>query len=303
MEFLSELKNIFKSQENRRIIAFSLLLITLFGLLSIANVQGSSNIFTLTEIDPTGNNYAGHWQYEARTNSPQDTITSRQDSPWHWRHYDPTDTGKEHIKCDDIQYLYPANPASPDTAVSANGQTVTVNIYQAQDSVYVCFALECDDGTYSFALMRNLQTEKTITSGPCGGTAGTSGTPTTNKNPPVVEEEEEEEEEEATTTTTTNPLVPPADPITTDPPKTNDNPETDDNPPQTNTPPATNNDPPQTNNDPPETNNNLPKTNNDPPPEVVIPKNEITDEDNSGTDSGGETQQQSSSQQQKTLWK
>ena len=253
----------------------AVLLVVLAGLLSIANVQGSSNIFTLTEIDPTGNNYAGHWQYEARTNSPQDTITSRQDSPWHWRHYDPTDTGKEHIKCDDIQYLYPANPASPDTTISANGQTVTVNIYQAQDSVYVCFALECDDGTYSFALMRNLQTEKTITSGPCGGTAGTSGTPTTNKNPPVVEEEEEEEEEEATTTTTTNPLVPPADPITTDPPKTNDNPETDDNPPQTNTSPATNNNPPQQS----RTITLDPVTKNE-PDNPVTPKTE--DDDNSG---------------------
>ena len=154
------------------------LLIAVVGfLLAGPHSQAASNSFTLTEIDPTGNNYAGYWQYEARTNSPQDTITSRQDSPWHWRHYDPTDTGKEHIKCDDVQYLYPAEPNSPDTTISANGQTVTVNIYQAQDSVYVCFALECDDGTYSFALMRNLQTEKTITSGPCGGNSNNRVSP------------------------------------------------------------------------------------------------------------------------------
>ncbi len=304
MEFLSELKNIFKSQENRRIVAFSLLLITLFGLLSIANVQGSSNSFTLTEIDPTGNNYAGWWQYQARTNSPQGTITSRQDSPWHWRHYDSTDINKEHIKCDDIQHLYPANPNSPDTTISADGQTVTVNIYQAKDSVYVCFALECDDGSYSFVLMRNLQTEKTIRSGPCGGVAGTSSIPTTNNDPPVTtnndppvveEEEEEEEETTTTTTTTTNPLVPSADPITTDPLPDDDDDDDDDNdddnnnPPQTSTPPATNNDPPKTDN--PAT------TKTDPPPEI-IPKTETSDsQDTPETNNGGGTQQQ------KTLWK
>ncbi len=138
-------------------------------LLAGPHSQAASNSFTLTEIDPTGNNYAGYWQYQAQTNSPQETITSRQDSPWHWRHYDSTDINKEHIKCDDIQYLYPANPNSPDTVISADGQTIIVNTYQAIDSVWVCFALECDDGSYSFALMRNLQTEKTITSGACGG--------------------------------------------------------------------------------------------------------------------------------------
>ena len=276
MEFLSELKNIFKSQENRRIITFSLLLITLFGLLSIANVQGSSHRpFTLTEVDPTGNNRPGHWQYRAVANTAPGGFSRWQDSPWHWRHYDPTDVGKEHIKCDDTFALFPADPASPDTAVSADGGTITVNIYQEIDTVWVCFALECDDGTFAYSKIRNLQTEDTLTSGTCGHGAPGTGTPTPKPNTPVDYDEEEEEEEEETTTTNT--LTPPVNPINTDPPETNDN-------------------PPQTNN-PPETNNN-------PPPEVIIPKSEITDEDNSETNNDGETQQQSNSQQQqKTLWK
>ncbi len=273
-------------------IILGVLLAVLAGLLSIANVQGSSNSFTLTEIDPTGNNYAGKWQYKAQTNSPQDTITSRHDSPWHWRHYDPTESDREHIKCDDIQHLYPANPNSPDTVISADGQTVTVNIYQAKDSVYVCFALECDDGSYSFVLMRNLQTEKTIRSGPCGGVAGTSSIPTTNNDPPVTtnndppvveEEEEEEEETTTTTTTTTNPLVPSADPITTDPLPDDDDDDDDDND--------------DDNNDPPKTDNPT-TTKTDPPPEI-IPKTEApdsqntpkTDNDDNSDDNSGQTEQ------------
>ena len=129
--------------------------------------QAASNSFTLTEVDPTGNNRPGHWQYRAVANTAPGGFSRWQDSPWHWRHYDPTDVGKEHIKCDDTSSLFLADPASPDTAVSADGGTVTVNIYQEIDTVWVCFALECDDGSYSFALMRNLQTEDTITSGAC----------------------------------------------------------------------------------------------------------------------------------------
>ena len=149
-----------------------LIAVTVF-LLAGPQSQAASTSFTLTET-PIGtwndvvNDY-GRWTYVASANQAPGAFNRWQDSPWHWRHYDPTDPGREHIKCDDIQYLFPADPNSLDTAVSADGQTVTVNIYQAKDSVYVCFALECDDGSYSFVLMRNLQTEETITSGPCGG--------------------------------------------------------------------------------------------------------------------------------------
>ena len=122
--------------------------------------QAASDSFTLTEIDPTGENHKGRWQYKAQTSSPQDTITSWRDSPWYWRHWNSD-------KCDNTKDLFPADPDSVDTTISADGQTVTVDIYQAQDSTWVCFALECDDGSYSFALMRNTQTERTITSGAC----------------------------------------------------------------------------------------------------------------------------------------
>ena len=131
-------------------------------LLAGPHSQAASNSFTLTEVDPTGNNHAGWWQYRAQTNSPQDPITGWRDSPWYWRHWDSD-------KCDDVLDLYPADPNEVDNTISADGQTITANIYQAIDSAWVCFALECDDGSYSFALMRNMQTEKTITSGACGG--------------------------------------------------------------------------------------------------------------------------------------
>ena len=209
-------------------IALAVLLAVPVGLLSIANVQGSSHRpFTLTEVDPTGNNRPGHWQYRAVANTAPGGFSRWQDSPWHWRHYDPTDVGKEHIKCDDTFALFLADPASPDTAVSADGGTVTVNIYQEIDTVWVCFALECDDGTFAYSKIRNLQTEDTLTSGTCGhgapgtGTDTNTNTPDPKPNTPVDDDEEEEEEEEETTTTNT--LTPPVNPINTDPPETNNN--------------------------------------------------------------------------------
>ncbi len=174
------------------------------GIASMAEVQGASNQqFTLTEVDPTGDRVAGWWQYTAQTDTPQDSINSRHDSPWHWRHWDSD-------KCDDIQDLYPANPNSPDTVISANGQTVTTNIYQARDSVWVCFALECDDGSYSFALMRNLQTEVTVSSNGCGEGSSSDITPpsdTTQSLPPDNNDNGETSNPDNNNGGTINPLL------------------------------------------------------------------------------------------------
>ena len=76
-------------------IILGVLLAVLAGLLSIANVQGSSDRFTITET-PIGtwndvvNNY-GRWTYVASANQAPGAFNRWQDSPWHWRHYDPTD--------------------------------------------------------------------------------------------------------------------------------------------------------------------------------------------------------------------
>ena len=83
--------------------------------------------------------------------------------------------------------------------------------------------------------IRNLQTEETITSGPCGhGAAGTGNIPTPNPTTLPLMMKRKRRRRKRTTTTTTNypnPLVPPADPITTDP-LPDDNDDDDDNPPQ-----------------------------------------------------------------------
>ena len=141
----------------------ALALLTVFGILSATRVQGSSSqSFTLAEAasitDENGDKTK--WQYTARASNAVGPIDHWRNSPWHWKHSkDPT--------CDDDTILYPANPESPDTAISADGQEVTVNVYQKEDSVWVCFQLECDNGSNIHAQMRNLQTEATITSDSC----------------------------------------------------------------------------------------------------------------------------------------
>ena len=140
------------------------------GIASMAQVQGASHQqFTLTEVDPTGNRVAGWWQYRAVANTAPGGFSRRQDSPWHWRHYGQYEIDNYGTNCgDNIFALYPANPNSPDTVVSADGGTITVNIYQEIDTVWICFALECDDGTFAYAQMRNLQTETTVSGNGCG---------------------------------------------------------------------------------------------------------------------------------------
>ena len=140
------------------------------GIASMAQVQGASHQqFTLTEVDPIGDRVAGWWQYRAVANTAPGGFSRHQDSPWHWRHYGQYEIDNYGANCgDNIFALYPANPNSPDTAVSADGGTITVNIYQEIDTVWICFALECDDGTFAYAQMRNLQTETTVSGNGCG---------------------------------------------------------------------------------------------------------------------------------------
>lgn len=133
--------------------------------------------FTVTEIDPTGNRYAGHWQYRAVAKTAPGGFSHWRDSPWHWRHYDQTAVDEEGVNCDETLKLFPADPNSPDTDVSADGGTVTVSIYQQISTVWVCFAFECDDGTYAYAKMKNDQTLATINSGTCGNALRRSGQP------------------------------------------------------------------------------------------------------------------------------
>lgn len=134
--------------------------------LSPLTASASSQHFTLTESDPYPNSESpGRWEYTARTDSPQPPTsqwadTYWRDAPWYWRHWDSS-------SCDNVDDLFPANPNSVDTDVSADGQTVTVRIYQKIDSVWVCFALDCGDGSYAYARMRNSQTEATVDSGSC----------------------------------------------------------------------------------------------------------------------------------------
>ena len=147
-------------------VSLVLILSTLTGLTPANRVEASSNRFSLTEIaddfDPDNNYSPDRWQYQVQASTTPGAVASWHDSPWHWRHWDSS-------QCDDVSDLFPADPASPDTDISANGQTVTVNIYQEIDTVWVCFALECDDGSYAFARIKNLQTEAAATSSGCGG--------------------------------------------------------------------------------------------------------------------------------------
>ena len=126
----------------------------------------------MTEIEPAEGQSPNRWQYRAVTDIAIDTsnLGHYQDSPWWWRHYNENDTRPDFqdIDCDDTLRLFPADPDSPDTTISADGQTLTVNVYQVADSVWVCFAVKCADNTYAYAKIRNTQTQSTINSGPCG---------------------------------------------------------------------------------------------------------------------------------------
>ena len=164
---------------NKLVLFVALPVLMTAAFLVTADVSGANpEGFTLTEVDPTGHGQVGRWQYTTQANTAPGAVNSWRDTPWYWRHWDSD-------KCDDIRDLYPANPDSVDTAITANGQEVTVSIYQAIDSVWVCFALECDNGTYSFALMRNTRTEDTINSGACGSPGRTDGDPPTQTKRPA----------------------------------------------------------------------------------------------------------------------
>ena len=136
--------------------------------ITVLGTKSLSNRFVLTEIDADPNGDDNHkWQYRVVANNAPGGFSNRWDSPWHWRHYSQSDADELDITCDNIQDLFPINPNSPDTEVSADGGTVTVNTYQYVDTVWICFAFECDEGTYTFAIMKNLRTEISINSGTC----------------------------------------------------------------------------------------------------------------------------------------
>lgn len=154
----------------------------------MVQVEGASGQhFTITEASLQNN----RWQYTAATDTTQDENT------WEWSHASWTQDS-----CDETTFLLPASNKEGDTQVSSDYQQVTVEIWQTIDTAWICFSLECDDGSRIYARIRNLQTESTVTSESCG--SGSEQTPPAN-NPPVNNQPPQEEEEEETN----NPLIQP----------------------------------------------------------------------------------------------
>ncbi|MYB75538.1 MAG: hypothetical protein F4X83_00240 [Chloroflexi bacterium] len=165
----------------------------LFSFFPIANAQASAgNSFTLEEIDPQpDNDNHTRWQYRVVAQTAPGGFSRWQDSPWYWRH-------RASDECDNTGSLFRVDPNSPDTEVSADGGTVTVNVYARANSVWVCFALRCDDGTYIYAKMKNTQKMQTVVSDSCAQSEPEDDPPRRNNdnddNEPPIEEPEEEDE-------------------------------------------------------------------------------------------------------------